>query len=79
MLRCAIVEQAKFWYHYHISDNTKHDSVFVYYVIRDIIERQGIKNEDLWRQSDNASSQYMNKHALAFYQKLADDFGLRII
>ena len=30
-------------------------------------------------QSGNASSQYTNKHAFAFYQKLADDFDLRII
>ena len=78
-LHCAIVERAEFRYHYHISDDTKHDSVFVDYVIRDIIERYGIKNEDLWIQSDNASSQYKNKHAFAFYQKLANDFGLCII
>ena len=31
------------------------------------------------RYSDNASSQYKNKHAFAFYQKLADNVGLRII
>ena len=76
-LHCANVERAKFRYHFHISDDTKHNSVD--YVIRDIIERCGIKNEDLWIQSDNTSTQYKNKHAFAFYQKLADDFGLRII
>ena len=67
-LHCAIVERAKFWYRHHISDDTKHDSVFVNYFVRDITERRGIKNEDLWIQSGNALSQYKNKHALAFYQ-----------
>ena len=56
-----------------------HDSVFVDYIIRDIIERYGIKTEDLWIQSDNVLPQYNNKHAFAFYQKLADDFVLHII
>ena len=78
-LHCAIVERAEFRYHYQISDDTKHDLVFVNYVIRDIIERYRIKNEDLWIQSDNALSQYKNKHAFAFFQKLANDFGLCII
>ena len=61
-LHCAIVEQPKFRYHRHISDDTKHDSVFVLYVIRDIIERYGIKNKDLWIESNNVSSQYKSKH-----------------
>ena len=38
-LHCAIVERVKFRYHYHIIDYTKHDSVFVDHVIRDIIVR----------------------------------------
>lgn len=62
-LHWAIVEQAKFWYRHHISDDTKHDSISVNYFVRDITERRGIKNEDLWIQSGNALS-----HALAFYQ-----------
>ena len=62
-----------------LSQNEPNDSIFVDYVIRDIIERYGIENEDLWIQSNNVSSQYKKKHAFVFYQKLADDFGLRII
>ena len=62
-----------------LSQNEPNDSIFVDYVIRDIIERYGIENEDLWIQSNNVSSQYKKKHAFVFYQKLAHDFGLRII
>ena len=45
-LHCVIVERAKSWYHYYISDDRKYDSVFVDYVIRVIIARYGIKNDD---------------------------------
>ena len=62
-----------------VSQNEPNDSIFIDYVIRDIIERYGIENEDLWIQSNNVSSQYKKKHAFVFYQKLGDDFGLRII
>ena len=62
-----------------MSDDTKYDPVFVDYVIRDIIEKYGIRVEDLWIQSHNAPPQYKNKHAFRLYQKLADDFNLRII
>ena len=48
-------------------------------MVRDIIEKYGIKDEDLWIQSDNVPSQYKNRHAFRFYQKLADEFNLRII
>lgn len=78
-LHCAIVEPTEYRYHYHISDDTKHDGIFVDHVLRDIIEKYDIKNEDLWIQSDNASSQYKNKHTFALCQKLAEDFGLRLI
>ena len=62
-----------------MSEDTKYDPVFVDYVIRDIIEKYGIRVEDLWIQSDNAPSQYKNKHAFRLYQKLADEFNLRIV
>ena len=48
-------------------------------MVRDIIEKYGIRDEDLWIQSDNVPSLYKNRHALRFYQKLADEFNLRII
>ena len=35
-------------YHYHISDDTKHDPFLVDYVVRDIIAKYNIKDEDLW-------------------------------
>ena len=46
-LHCAIVEPTEIRYHYHLSDDTKHDAIFVDHVLRDIIEKYGIKNEDL--------------------------------
>ena len=78
-LHCCIVEPTENRYHYHLSDDTKHDSFFVDVVLRDIISKYKIQNEDLWIQSDNAPSQYKNKHAFSLYQKLAEDFNLRII
>ena len=78
-LHCAIVEPTEMRYHYHLSDDTKHDAIFVDHVLRDIIEKYGIKNEDLWIQSDNASSQYKNKHSFGLLQQLAEEFALRII
>ena len=78
-LHCAIVEPVKYRYHYHISDDTKHDPFFVDYVIWDIIQKYDIQNEDLWIQSDNAPTQYKNCHAFTLYQNLADEFNLRII
>ena len=78
-LHCAIVEPADYRYHYHITGDTKHDPIFVDQVIRDIITHYNIRNEDLWIQSDNAPTQYKNKHAFRLYQNLADEFGLRVI
>ena len=48
-------------------------------MVRDIITKHNIKDEDFWIQSDNAPAQYINKHAFSLYEKLADDFNLRII
>ena len=78
-LHCAIAEPFEIKYHYHLSDDTKHDSVFVDHVLRDLIVKYNISNEDLWIQSDNASSQYKNKHYFGLLQTLADEFNLRII
>ena len=78
-MHCVIVEPVQYRYHYHISDNTKHDLFFVDYIVRDIIARYNIKDEDLRIPSDNAPNQYKNKQAFSLYQKLADNFNLRII
>ena len=37
-----------------ISDDTKHDPFFVDYVVRDIIAKYNIKDEDFWIRGDNA-------------------------
>ena len=78
-LHCAIVEPFDTRYHYHLSDDTKHDPFYVDQVLRDIIVKYDIKDEHLWIQSDNAPIQYRNKHGFALLQELADDFNLRII
>ena len=78
-LHCSIVEQTENRYHYHLSDDTKHDPFFVDVVLREIISKYRIQNEDLWIQSDNAPSQYKSKHAFSLYKKLTEDFILRII
>ena len=62
-----------------MSDDTNHDGIFVDDVLRDLIINYNISNEDLWVQSDNASSQYKNKHSFGLLQSLADEFNLRII
>ena len=53
-LQCAILNPSEMRYHYHLSDDTKHDAVFVDHILRDIITRYGIKNEYFWIESDNA-------------------------
>ena len=78
-LYCAIVEPGDYRYHYHISNDTKHDPIFFDQVIRDVITKYNIRNKNLWIQSDNAPTQYKTKHAFRLYQNLADEFGLRVI
>ena len=57
-------------YHDHLSDDTNYDAVFVDYVLRNIIARYGIENEDFWIQSDNTFNQYESKHSLGLLQQL---------
>ena len=78
-LHCSIVNPVNNRYHFHLSDDTNHDSIFVDHVIRDIIDKYNIQNEDLWIQSDNASSQDKNKYSFGLLNKLASEFNLRII
>ena len=79
MLHCAIFDPSEMRYHYHLSDDTKHDSVFANHILRDIIARYGIKNQDFWIQGDNASNQQKSKYSFGLLQQLADKFGLRMI
>ena len=78
-LHCAIAKPFDKQYHYRLSDNIKHDNIFVDHVLRDLIIHYNISNEDLWVQSDNASSQYKDKHSSVLLQSLAHEFHLRII
>ena len=78
-LHCAIATPFDRRYHYHLSDDNKHNGIFVDHVLRDLIANYNISNEDLWVQSDNASSQYKNKHSFGLLQSLANEFNLRII
>ena len=78
-LHCSIVNPVNNRYHFHLSDDTNHGGVFVDHVIRDIIAKYDIQTEDLWIQSDNASSQYKNKYSFTLLKKLASEFNLRII
>ena len=78
-LHCSIVDSVHTRYHFHLSDDATHDPVFVDHVLRDIIIKYDIRNQDLWIQSDNAPTQYKNKNAFFLLEKLAKEFNLRII
>ena len=68
-LHCAIVDPVDHRYEFHLSDDTNHDGAFVDHIIQDIINKYNIENEDLWIQSDNASSQYKNKQSFFLLKK----------
>ena len=78
-LHCAIFRPSNTNFHYHLSDDTKHDAFYFDEVLRDLVRRYGTKNEDVVIQSDNASTKYKNRHAFVLLQRLADEFNLRII
>ena len=78
-LHCAIAKPFDKQYHYHLSDDTKHDGIFDDHVLRELIIHYNISNKDLRVQSNNASSQYKNKHSFGLQQSLADEFNLRIM
>ena len=78
-LHCAIFRPGDTIFHYHLSDDTKHDFVFVEEFLRDLIRQYDIKNEDVMIQSDNVPTHYKNRHSFALLQNLANEFNLRII
>ena len=57
----------------------KHHPVFVHEVLREWIHHCNINKEDVMIQSDNAPTQYKNRHAFVLLQKLANEFNERII
>ena len=44
-----------------------------------LIHHYNINNENVKIQSDNAPTQYKNRHAFSLLQKLANEFNLRIM
>ena len=74
----ALVYQTEQRYHYHLSNDTKHDQILVDYVIRDLIQNY-ITDQDHSIQSDNVSSHCKNKHSFSLVQTLEYEFNLRII
>ena len=46
-LHCAIAKPFDKQYHYHLSDDNKHDGIFVDHVLRDLIIHYNVSNEDL--------------------------------
>ena len=52
--------------------------MFVDHVLRNIVIKYDIRNQDLWIQTDTPT-QYKNKNAFFLLQKLAKEFNLRII
>ena len=78
-LYCAIFRPGDTNFHYHLSNDMKHHPVFVHEVLREWIHHCNINNEDVMIQSDNAPTQYKNRHTFALLQKLANEFNERII
>ena len=71
---------AKILYVYHLSDDTNHDSVMTFHIIRDILKHHPeiIEKGVLVLCSDNCQEQYKCK--FTFYEmKLATEFGINII
>ena len=67
-LHCTIFRSGDTNFYYHLSDDSKHDPVFVDEVLQDLIHHYNINNEDVMIHSDNAPPQYMNCHAFALLQ-----------
>ena len=55
-LHCAIFRPGDTNFHYHLSDDTKYDPIFVDEVLHDLIHHYAIINEDIRIQSDNTAT-----------------------
>ena len=68
-------------YFYHLSDDTNHDSVLTFYIIRDIIHKhpEVIEKGFLVLRSDNCQEQYKCKFTFFEMKKLASDFGITVV
>ena len=68
-------------YLYHLSDDTNHDSVLIFYIMQDIIHKhpEVIEKGFLVLQSDNCQEQYKCKFTFFEMKKLASDFGIPVV
>ena len=68
-------------YIYPLSDNTNHDSVMTFYIIKDIIKShpEVIEKKVLVLCSDNCQEQYKCKYTFFQMRKLTVDLGIKVI
>ena len=68
-------------YIYHLSDETNHDSVMTFYIIKDIIKShpEVIEKKVLVLHSDNCQEQYKCKYTFFQMRKLTVDLGIKVI
>ena len=66
-------------YFYHLSDDTTYDPEFVHEVLVGLFDKLSIKKETIMIKSDNAPTQYKNKHAFNSVQTLPNDYNVKII
>ena len=80
-LHCSIVEPDENKYVYHLSNDTKHDPVFVNEVLEDIFKRWNIKGETIIKtiKSNYAHTQYKNKSAFQSMMKISNKYNIRVI
>ena len=68
-------------YVYHLSDDTNHDSVLRFYIIKDIIHNhpEVIQKGYLILHSDNCQEQYKCKFTFFQMKKIAAEFGITVV
>ena len=66
---------------YHLSDNTNHDSVLTFYIIKDIIHNhpEVIQKGYLILRSDNCQEQYKCEFTFFQMKKIAAEFGITVV
>ena len=66
---------------YHLSDDTNHDSVLTFYIIKDIIHNhpEVIQKGYLILRSDNCKEQYKCKFNFFQMKKIAAEFGITVV
>ena len=74
-------KNGKHTYIYHLSDDTNHDSVMTFSIIKDIIHchPEVIQDEILILCSDNCQEQYKYKYTIFQMKKLAIDLKIKVV